>query len=89
MVHEESVLVKKEDMPLEISYVPSTFLTEITHVSQALSEVEDHLNAPDLCAKEFQDLFKQEESLKVKTKKNISIFILQMIILKISASKLT
>lgn len=63
-VHEESVLVKKEDMPLDVSYVPSTFLTEIMHVSQALSEVEDHLNAPDLCAKEFQDLFKQEESLK-------------------------
>ncbi|XP_011376775.1 dystrophin isoform X2 [Pteropus vampyrus] len=63
-VHEESVMVMTEDMPLEISYVPSTYLTEITHVSQALSEVEQLLNAPDLCAKDFEDLFKQEESLK-------------------------
>nr|XP_045363191.1 dystrophin isoform X2 [Camelus bactrianus] len=63
-VHEESVMVMTEDTPLEISYVPSTYLTEITHVSQALSEVEQLLNAPDLCAKDFEDLFKQEESLK-------------------------
>uniref|UniRef100_A0A9L0SJS2 Dystrophin n=2 Tax=Equus caballus TaxID=9796 RepID=A0A9L0SJS2_HORSE len=63
-VHEESVMVMTEDMPLEISYVPSTYLTEITHVSQALSEVEQLLNAPDLRAKDFEDLFKQEESLK-------------------------
>ncbi|XP_047620792.1 dystrophin isoform X2 [Phacochoerus africanus] len=63
-VHEESVMVMTEDMPLEISYVPSAYLTEITHVSQALSEVEQLLNAPDLCAKDFEDLFKQEESLK-------------------------
>ncbi|ELK32006.1 Dystrophin [Myotis davidii] len=63
-VREESVTVMTEDMPLEISYVPSTYLTEITHVSQALSEVEQLLNAPDLCAKDFEDLFKQEESLK-------------------------
>ncbi|XP_074180013.1 dystrophin isoform X6 [Rhinolophus sinicus] len=63
-VHEESVLVMTEKMPLEISYVPSTYVTEITHVSQALSEVEQLLNAPDLCAKDFEDLFKQEESLK-------------------------
>ncbi|XP_027389375.1 dystrophin isoform X4 [Bos indicus x Bos taurus] len=63
-VHEESVMVMTEDMPLEISYVPSTYLTEITHVLQALSEVEQLLSAPDLCAKDFQDLFKQEESLK-------------------------
>ena len=60
--------VMTEDMPLEISYVPSTYLTEITHVSQALSEVEQLLNAPDLCAKDCEDLFKQEESLKVKAK---------------------
>ncbi|CAD7681913.1 unnamed protein product [Nyctereutes procyonoides] len=63
-VHEESVVAMTEDMPLEISYVPSTYLTEITHVSQALSEVEELLNAPDLCAQDFEDLFKQEESLK-------------------------
>ncbi|XP_055249426.1 dystrophin isoform X3 [Moschus berezovskii] len=63
-VREESVMVMTEDMPLEISYVPSTYLTEITHVLEALSEVEQLLNAPDLCAKDFQDLFKQEESLK-------------------------
>ncbi|XP_060038717.1 dystrophin isoform X3 [Erinaceus europaeus] len=63
-VREESVMVMTEDMPLEVSYVPSTYLTEIAHVSQALSEVEQLLNAPDLCAKDFEDLFKQEESLK-------------------------
>lgn len=63
-----------EDMPLEISYVPSTYLTEITHVSQALSEVEELLNAPDLCAQDFEDLFKQEESLKVKAKHFYEIF---------------
>uniref|UniRef100_A0A671DM51 Dystrophin n=1 Tax=Rhinolophus ferrumequinum TaxID=59479 RepID=A0A671DM51_RHIFE len=63
-VREESVMVMTEEMPLEISYVPSTYVTEITHVSQALSEVEQLLNAPDLCAKDFEDLFKQEESLK-------------------------
>lgn len=61
-------MVMTEEMPLEISYVPSTYLTEITHVSQALSEVEQLLKAPDLCAKDFEDLFKQEESLKVKAK---------------------
>ncbi|XP_012494158.1 PREDICTED: dystrophin [Propithecus coquereli] len=63
-VREETMVAMTEDMPLEISYVPSTYLTEITHVSQALSEVEQLLNAPDLCAKDFEDLFKQEESLK-------------------------
>ncbi|XP_057351953.1 dystrophin isoform X5 [Manis pentadactyla] len=63
-LHEESVMVMTEDMPMEISYVPSTYLTEITHVSQVLSEVEQLLNAPDLSAKDFEDLFKQEESLK-------------------------
>jgi dystrophin len=62
------MVVMTEEMPLEISYVPSTYLTEITHVSQALSEAEQLLNAPDLCAKDFEDLFKQEESLKVKAK---------------------
>ncbi|XP_012612351.1 dystrophin isoform X9 [Microcebus murinus] len=63
-VREETMVAMTEDMPLEISYVPSTYLTEITHVSQALSEVEQLLNAPDFCAKDFEDLFKQEESLK-------------------------
>ncbi|XP_058428876.1 dystrophin isoform X10 [Marmota monax] len=63
-LREETMVVMTEDMPLEISYVPSTYLTEITHVSQALSEVEQLLNAPELCAKDFEDLFKQEESLK-------------------------
>ncbi|XP_075394454.1 dystrophin-like [Tenrec ecaudatus] len=57
-------MVMTEDMPLEISYVPSTYLTEIAHVTQALAEVEQLLNAPDLCAKDFEDLFKQEEALK-------------------------
>lgn len=59
------MVVTTEDMPLDVSYVPSTYLTEISHISQALSEVEQLLNAPELCAKDFEDLFKQEESLKV------------------------
>ncbi|XP_033616290.1 dystrophin isoform X2 [Fukomys damarensis] len=63
-LREESMLVMTEDMPSEISFVPSTYLTEITHVSEALSEVEQLVNAPELCAKDFEDLFKQEESLK-------------------------
>ncbi|XP_063098864.1 dystrophin isoform X5 [Cavia porcellus] len=63
-LHEETMRVMTEDMPSEISYVPSAYMTEITHVSQALSEVEQILNAPELCAKDFEDLFKQEESLK-------------------------
>lgn len=67
-LHEETMRVMTEDMPSEISYVPSAYMTEITHVSQALSEVEQILNAPELCAKDFEDLFKQEESLKVKAK---------------------
>lgn len=59
-------VVTTEDMPLDVSYVPSTYLAEISHISQALSEVKQLLNAPELCAKDFEDLFKQEESLKVK-----------------------
>ncbi|XP_076774369.1 dystrophin isoform X9 [Arvicanthis niloticus] len=63
-LHEETMVVTTEDMPLDVSYVPSTYLTEISHVLQALSEVEQLLSAPELCAKDFEDLFKQEESLK-------------------------
>ncbi|CAH6780385.1 Dmd [Phodopus roborovskii] len=63
-LREETMVVMTEDMPLDVSYVPSTYLTEISHISQALSEVEQLLNAPELCAKDFEDLFKQEESLK-------------------------
>ncbi|XP_036030300.1 dystrophin isoform X3 [Onychomys torridus] len=63
-LHEETVVVMTEDMPLDVSYVPSTYLTEISHISQALSEVEQLINAPELCAKDYEDLFKQEESLK-------------------------
>ncbi|XP_057616228.1 dystrophin isoform X2 [Chionomys nivalis] len=63
-LREGTMVVTTEDMPLDVSYVPSTYLTEISHISQALSEVEQLLNAPELCAKDFEDLFKQEESLK-------------------------
>lgn len=63
-LHEETMVVTTEDMPLDVSYVPSTYLTEISHILQALSEVEQLLNAPELNAKDFEDLFKQEESLK-------------------------
>lgn len=61
------MVVTTEDMPLDVSYVPSTYLTEISHILKALSEVEQLLNAPELNAKDFEDLFKQEESLKVNT----------------------
>ncbi|XP_075813326.1 dystrophin isoform X1 [Microtus pennsylvanicus] len=63
-LREGTMVVTTEDMPLDVSYVPSTYLTEISHISQALSELEQLLNAPELCAKDFEDLFKQEESLK-------------------------
>ncbi|XP_021088645.2 dystrophin isoform X3 [Mesocricetus auratus] len=63
-LREETMVAMTEDMPLDVSYVPSTYLTEISHISQALAEVEQLLNAPELCAKDFEDLFKQEESLK-------------------------
>ncbi|KAL1766616.1 dystrophin isoform X1 [Sigmodon hispidus] len=63
-LRDETMVVMTEDMPLDVSYVPSTYLSEISHISQALSEVVQLLNAPELCAKSFEDLFKQEESLK-------------------------
>ncbi|XP_074076386.1 dystrophin isoform X6 [Macrotis lagotis] len=63
-VHEETTLVMTEGLPLETSYVPSTYLAEILRVTQNISEVEFLLNSPDLCAKDFEDLFKQEECLK-------------------------
>ncbi|KAL6041794.1 hypothetical protein STEG23_012299, partial [Scotinomys teguina] len=63
-LREETMVTMTEDMPSDVSYVPSTYLTEISHISQALSEMEQLLNAPELCGKDFEDLFKQEESLK-------------------------
>ncbi|XP_060232779.1 dystrophin isoform X6 [Meriones unguiculatus] len=61
---EETIVVMTEDIPLDVPHVPSTYMTEISHISEALSDVEQLLNAPELCAKDFEDLFKQEESLK-------------------------
>uniref|UniRef100_A0A7N4Q1I4 Dystrophin n=1 Tax=Sarcophilus harrisii TaxID=9305 RepID=A0A7N4Q1I4_SARHA len=63
-VREETTMVMTEGLPLETSYVPSTYLAEILRVTQTISEVEFLLNTPDLNAKDFEDLFKQEESLK-------------------------
>lgn len=55
-------------MTVETTHVPSTYLAEILHLLQALSEVEERLNSPVLQAKDCEDLFKQEECLKVRWK---------------------
>ncbi|XP_010124905.1 PREDICTED: dystrophin-like, partial [Chlamydotis macqueenii] len=63
-VHEDTTFVMTESMTVETTHVPSTYLAEILHLLQALSEVEERLNSPVLRAKDFEDLFKQEECLK-------------------------
>ncbi|XP_074714673.1 dystrophin isoform X8 [Strix uralensis] len=63
-VHEDTTFVVTETMTTETTHVPSTYLAEIIHLLQALSEVEEHLNSPVLQAKDCEDLFKQEECLK-------------------------
>ncbi|XP_014809535.1 PREDICTED: dystrophin isoform X1 [Calidris pugnax] len=63
-VHEDTTFVMTETMTVETTYVPSTYLAEILHLLQALSEVEERLNSPVLQAKDCEDLFKQEECLK-------------------------
>ncbi|XP_033930378.1 dystrophin isoform X3 [Melopsittacus undulatus] len=63
-VHEDKTSVVTETMTVETTYVPSTYLEEILHLLQALSEVEERLNSPVLQAKDCEDLFKQEEFLK-------------------------
>lgn len=55
-------------MTMETTHVPSTYLAEILHLLQALSEVEERLNSPILQAKDCEDLIKQEECLKVRHK---------------------
>lgn len=57
-----------ETRTVETTHVPSTYLAEILHLLQALSEVEERLNSPVLQAKDCEDLFKQEECLKVRWK---------------------
>lgn len=57
-----------ETMTGETTHVPSTYLAEILRLLQALSEVEERLNSPVLQAKDCEDLFKQEECLKVRQK---------------------
>ncbi|XP_061309334.1 dystrophin isoform X13 [Pezoporus flaviventris] len=63
-VHEDTTSVVTETMTVKTTYVPSTYLEEILHLLQALSEVEESLNSPVLQAKDYEDLFKQEECLK-------------------------
>ncbi|XP_048719602.2 dystrophin isoform X6 [Caretta caretta] len=66
-VYEETTDVVTEGMTVETTYVPSAYLAEILRLLQALSEVEDLLNSPDLQGRDCEDLFKQEECLtKVK-----------------------
>ncbi|KFQ12665.1 Dystrophin, partial [Leptosomus discolor] len=63
-VHEDTSFVVTETMTVETTHVPSTYLAEILHLLQALSEVEERLSSPVLQAKHCEDLFKQEECLK-------------------------
>ncbi|XP_054021783.1 dystrophin isoform X5 [Dryobates pubescens] len=63
-VHEDTAFVVTETMTVETTHVPSTYLAEILHLLQALSEVEERLNSPVLQAKDCEDLLKQEECLK-------------------------
>uniref|UniRef100_A0A663DVF2 Dystrophin n=1 Tax=Aquila chrysaetos chrysaetos TaxID=223781 RepID=A0A663DVF2_AQUCH len=63
-VPEDTTFVVTETMTVETTHVPSTYLAEILHLLQALSEVEERLNSPVLQAKDCEDLFKQEECLK-------------------------
>ncbi|XP_069641000.1 dystrophin isoform X14 [Haliaeetus albicilla] len=63
-VPEDTAFVVTETMTVETTHVPSTYLAEILHLLQALSEVEERLNSPVLQAKDCEDLFKQEECLK-------------------------
>lgn len=57
-----------EGMTMETTYMPSAYLAEILRLLKALSEVEDHLNSPALQVKNYEDLYKQEECLKVRCK---------------------
>ncbi|NXM47158.1 DMD protein, partial [Gymnorhina tibicen] len=63
-VREDTTFVMTETRTMETTHVPSTYLAEILHLLQALSEVEERLNSPVLRAKDCEDLFKQEECLK-------------------------
>ncbi|XP_010002791.1 PREDICTED: dystrophin [Chaetura pelagica] len=63
-VHEDTAFVVTETVTVETTHVPSTYLAEILHLLQALSEVEERLNTPVLQAKDCEDLLKQEECLK-------------------------
>ncbi|XP_023774103.1 dystrophin-like, partial [Cyanistes caeruleus] len=63
-VREDTTFVMTETRTMETTHVPSTYLAEILHLLQALSEVEERLNSPVLQAKDCEDLFKQEECLK-------------------------
>lgn len=55
-----------ESMTVETTYVPSAYLAEILQLLQALSEVEERLNSPVLQVKDYEDLLRQEDCLKVR-----------------------
>lgn len=55
-----------EGVPMETSYVPSAYLTEIQQLLQALSTVEDLLNSPTLQGKDYENLVRKEDDLKVR-----------------------
>nr|XP_014433950.1 dystrophin isoform X7 [Pelodiscus sinensis] len=72
-VYEETSDVMTEGMTVETTYVPSAYLSEILRLLQALSEVEDLLNSPDLQGRDYEELFKQEECIK-KVKDSLGRF---------------
>ncbi|KAM3837732.1 dystrophin isoform 2-T2 [Vipera latastei] len=63
-VHEETTVLMTEGVPMETSYVPSAYLTEIQQLLQALSTVEDLLNSPTLQGKDYENLVRKEDDLK-------------------------
>ncbi|XP_070800301.1 dystrophin isoform X1 [Pituophis catenifer annectens] len=63
-VHEETTVLMTEGMPMEISYVSSTYLAEIQQLLQALSTLEDFLNSPTLQGKDYENLVRKEDDLK-------------------------
>ncbi|XP_039185584.1 dystrophin isoform X3 [Crotalus tigris] len=63
-VHEETTVLMTEDVPVETSYVPSAYLTEIQQLLQALSTVEDLLNSPTLQGKDYENLVRKEDDFK-------------------------
>ncbi|XP_039770096.1 dystrophin isoform X4 [Ornithorhynchus anatinus] len=63
-VYEETATVMAKDPASEASSAPSAYLVELLRLSRVLSDVGRLLRSPDLSAKDFENLFKQEEALK-------------------------